>query len=311
MKVDDVNSTAFTEFFILGFPELNDYKLTFFSIILILYSMTICENLLIISLVSTSQRLQSPMYFFLGHLAFTDIVLITIVLPKFLEVIIREGSTIPYVECLAQFELYGGTVCTESYLLTAMSYDRYLAICKPLHYISMMNAKLRYGLTFSSWILSFTLVSVILSLLAELDFCGSNIINHLFCEFSPILELSCSDTSSVNVNMTVLSVPVILINFTCVMISYIYIFRTIFGISTTSGRQKTFFTCSSHLVAVSIYYVSMFVIYTLPNRGNLLTVNKFISLVFIVLYPLLNPIIYSLRNKEIQASVMKYLRVSG
>ncbi|XP_075128411.1 olfactory receptor 6F1-like [Leptodactylus fuscus] len=310
MKVDGVNSTAFTEFFILGFPELNDYKLTFFSIILLLYSMTICENFLIISLVFTSQRLQSPMYFFLGHLALSDIFLITSVVPKFLEVIIREGSIIPYVDCLAQFELYGGVVCTECYLLSAMSYDRYLAICKPLHYISIMSVKLRYSLIFTSWVLSFIIVSISVTLLAQLDYCAPNI-NYFFCDFAPLIELSCSDTTGMSINMTLLSVPVILINFICIMISYAYIFHTIFGISTTSGRQKTFFTCSSHLVVVAIYYVSMFVVYTLPDRGYLLSINKFISLVFIVLTPLLNPIIYSLRNKEIQASVMKYMRVSG
>ncbi|XP_075132060.1 olfactory receptor 5G29-like [Leptodactylus fuscus] len=304
MKVHDENSTTVTEFLILGFSSWNDNKLPFFSIILLLYSMTICENFLIISLVSTSPRLQSPMYFFLGHLAFADIVLVTSIVPKFLEVIVREGSPIPYVECLAQFYLYGGTVCTECYLLSAMSYDRYLAICKPLHYISMMNAKLRYSLTFSSWVLSFTLVSVTLSLLAELDFCNSNIIDHFFCDFAPLLELSCSDTTDVNIIMSVLSVPIILINFICIIISYVSIFNTIFGTSTTSGRQKTFSTCSSHLLVVSIYYGSMFIIYTVPNRGYLFTVNKFIALVFIVLTPLLNPIIYSLRNKEIQASVI-------
>ncbi|XP_075128410.1 olfactory receptor 6C3-like [Leptodactylus fuscus] len=309
MKAEAVNFTKFTEFFLVGFPELNDYKLTFFSIILVMYVMSVCENFLIISLVSTSPRLQSPMYFFLGHLALSDIVLITSVVPKFLEVIIKEGCSIPYVDCLAQFQLYGGTVCVESYLLTSMSYDRYLAICKPLHYVSIMSVKLRYTLVISSWVISYVIVFISLSLLAELDYCDSNI-NYFLCDFAPLTELSCTDTTGMSINMTLLSVPVILINVTCIMVSYVYIFRTIFGISTTSGRQKTFFTCSSHLVAVSIYYVSMFVIYTLPNRGSLLSFNKFVNLIFIVLYPLLNPIIYSLRNKEIQASVIKYIRVS-
>ncbi|XP_075128412.1 olfactory receptor 6F1-like [Leptodactylus fuscus] len=310
MKVGDMNSTTFTEFLILGFPELKNYKLTFFSVVLIMYSLTICENLLIISLVSTSPRLQSPMYFFLGHLAFAELFLITSVVPKFLEVIIREGSTIPYIECLAQFELYGGVNCTECYLLSVMSYDRYLAICKPLHYVSIMSMKLRYSLIFSSWVLGFIIVSISVSLLAQLDYCAPNI-NYFFCDFAPIIQLSCSDTTAMSINMTFLSVPVVLINFTCIMISYAYIFRTIFGISTTSGRKKTFFTCSSHLVVVCIYYGALFVIYTLPNRGYLLYMNRFIALFYTVLTPLLNPIIYSLRNKEIQASVMRYIRVSG
>ncbi|XP_075128419.1 olfactory receptor 6F1-like [Leptodactylus fuscus] len=311
MKVDDVNSTTVTEFLILGFPGLNDYKLTFFSIILMMYSMTICENLLIISLVSTSQRLQSPMYFFLGHLALSDIVLITSIVPKFLDVVIREGSTIPYLECLAQIYLYGGTVSTECFLLTAMSYDRYLAICRPLHYMSIMSVKLRYGLVISSWVISFTLVIITLVLLCDLDFCGPNIINHFFCDFVPLLELSCSDTTAVSIDMMVLSVPIILLPFLFIIVSYVSIFITIFGISSTSGRQKTFSTCSSHLVVVSIYYGSMLIIYLVPFKGHLLNVNKFISLVYIVLTPLLNPIIYSLRNKEIQASLMKSLTVGG
>ncbi|KAG8539979.1 hypothetical protein GDO81_020038 [Engystomops pustulosus] len=305
--MQEVNHTTVTKFFILGFPDLNDYKFPFFSIVLLIYSMTICENLLIIVLVSTSQRLHSPMYFFLGHLALSDMVLVTSIVPKMLEVIIREGSAIPYVGCLAQFYLYGGVVCAECFLLTAMSYDRYLAICKPLHYTSMMSPKLRYLLIFSSWALSFMLVLITFSLVCSLDFCGPNIINHFFCDFAPLLELSCSDTTGVSIEMIVLSFPIILLPFILVIMSYISIFITIFGISSTSGRQKTFSTCSSHLVVVSTYYGSMLIIYMVPYRGHSLPVNKFISFVYIVLTPLLNPMIYSLSNREIQSAVSLYL----
>ncbi|XP_040275056.1 olfactory receptor 6B1-like [Bufo bufo] len=305
----EANSTTVPEFFILGFPALNDYKFSFFSIILIMYSMTICENLLIILLVSTSQRLHSPMYFFLGHLALSDIVLVTIIVPKMLEVIIWEGSTIPYVGCLAQFYLYGGTVCAECFLLSAMSYDRYLAICRPLHYISVMSAKLRYSLIISSWGLSFMLVFITLVFLCNLDFCGSNVIAHFFCEFKPLLDITCSDITAVSINMIVLCLVLVLLPFLLIIISYVCIFITIFGISSTSGRQKTFSTCASHLVVVSTYYGSMLIIYMVPYSGHSLNANKFISLVYIVLTPLLNPIIYSLRNKEIQSSAMKYLNL--
>ncbi|KAM3926720.1 olfactory receptor 5A2-like [Leptodactylus fuscus] len=258
-----------------------------------------------------SQRLQSPMYFFLGHLALSDIFLITSVVPKMLDIVIREGSTIPYIACLAQSYLYGGMISTECYLLSAMSYDRYLAICRPLHYISMMTVKLRYSLVISSWVLSFALLFISILLVCDLDFCGPNVINHFFCDYAPVLELSCSDTTVPDIEMIIIGFPVIILPFLFVITTYVYIFITIFRISSTSGRQKTFSTCSSHLVVVSIYYGSMFIIYMIPYRGHSVTINKFISLVYIVLTPLVNPMIYSLRNKEIQSSVMKYLQVCG
>ncbi|XP_075711679.1 olfactory receptor 1468-like [Rhinoderma darwinii] len=307
MKVHEVNSTTVIEFLILGFPALNDYKFPFFFIILFMYCMTICENLLIILLVFTSQRLHSPMYFFLGHLGLSDIILVSSVVPKMLDVIIKERGVISFVGCLTQLYLYGGTVSAECFLLMAMSYDRYLAICKPLHYISMMSVKLRYSLIISSWVLSFMFALVTLLLLCDLDYCGPNVINHFFCDCAPLLELSCSDTNVVYIEMILLSFPIIVLPFVFIITSYVCIFITIFGISSTSGRQKTFSTCSSHLVVVSIYYGSMLIIYMVPNRGYSMTVNKFISLVYIVLTPLLNPVIYSLKNKEIQSSIIQYL----
>ncbi|XP_056424996.1 olfactory receptor 6B1-like [Hyla sarda] len=192
-----------------------------------------------------------------------------------------------------------------------MSYDRYLAICKPLHYMAMMSVQLRYILVLSSWVLGFMLVLISLVLISSLDFCGPNVMNHFFCDYAPLLELSCSDTTVPNIEMIVLCFPIIILPFLLVIISYVCIFDTIFGISSTTGRQKTFSTCSSHLMVVSIYYGSMLIIYIFPYREDSLNVNKFISLVYIVLNPLLNPIIYSLRNKEIQASIMKYVLDCG
>ncbi|XP_056424982.1 olfactory receptor 11A1-like [Hyla sarda] len=307
MKIQKMNSTTVTKFLLLGFPALNGYKFPFFSIVLSMYCMTICENLLIILLVSTSQRLHSPMYFFLGHLALTDIILITSVVPKMLDVIIREGSVISFSDCFTQFYLYGGTVSAECYLLTVMSYDRYLAICKPLHYVSMMSVQLRYSLVVSSWALSFSIAVITVFLVYDLDFCGPNVINHFLCDFSPLLELSCSDTTVMEIEIIVASVPVILFPFLFIIITYVHIFISIFGISSTSGRKKTLSTCSSHLIVVSTYYGSMLIIYMVPHRGHSVSINKYISLVFIVLTPLLNPVIYSLRNQEIRLSVIKYL----
>ncbi|XP_056424984.1 olfactory receptor 11L1-like [Hyla sarda] len=309
MKIQKRNSTTVTEFLLLGFPTLYNYKFPFFSIVLSMYCMTICENLLIILLVSTSQRLRSPMYFFLGHLALSDIFLVSNIVPKMLDVIIREGSVIPFVECFTQFYLYGGSVCTECFLLTAMSYDRYLAICKPLHYVSMMSVQLRYILVISSWALSFSLAFITFFLVLNLDFCGPNVINHFFCDFAPLLELSCSDTTVMDIEIIVVSVPVVLLPFVFIIITYVHIFITIFGISSISGRQKTFSTCSSHLIVVSTYYGSMLIIYMVPYRGHSVPINKFISLVYIILTPLLNPVIYSLRNLEIRSSVMKYIKL--
>ncbi|KAM8972673.1 olfactory receptor 9G19-like [Pelodytes ibericus] len=295
-----------TEFFILGFPASNAFKVPFFIVILLVYSMTISENVLIILLMSTCHRLRSPMYFFLGHLALCDIILVTNVVPNLLNIIIREGITMPFSGCFTQYFFHGLSVTTECFLLTVMSYDRYLAICDPLHYISIMNVKFRYSSVTCSWMVSCIMSLNILIHTWQLDFCGPNIIDDFFCDFSPLLKLSCSDTTALEINMLLISFPIFLSPFLFIIVTYICITLTIIKIPSITGRQKAFSTCSSHLAVVCTYYGSMLTIYMIPSQGQSLTINRFLSLVYILFTPFLNPVIYSLRNQDIRASLVKY-----
>ncbi|CAH2272525.1 olfactory receptor, partial [Pelobates cultripes] len=301
------------EILILGFPILHAFRIPFFHIILLIYSITLSENILIIILVSTSHQLQSPLYFFLAHLATTDIILVTNVVPNMLYMILREGVTILFWRCMTQFFVHGMSICSECFLLTVMSYDRYLAICTPLHYILIMNKLVRYSSVACCWTLSVIFSLLILVLTCQLDFCGPNVIDHFFCDFAPVLQLSCSETSILTIYMFVLSIPAILITFIFIAGTYICISVAIIKIPSLSGRQKAFSTCSSHLVVVSIshitvvsiFYGSLIGSYMMPAKGKSLTFGKLISLLYTVMTPMINPIIYSLRTKDIKEVLPK------
>ncbi|KAM4749330.1 olfactory receptor 11L1-like [Rhinophrynus dorsalis] len=188
-----------------------------------------------------------------------------------------------------------------------MSYDRYLAICNPLRYHSIMNFKFCLYLIIVSWLISVMVSLNITLLLKQIDFCNNNVIDHFFCDYVPLLELSCSDTSFIVMEELVLSVPVTVSPFVFIVVTYTYIIRTVLKIPSTSGRQKAFSTCSSHLTVVFMYYWTIFIIYLVPSRGYLKHINKFLSLLYTVLTPMLNPIIYSLRNQEIRKSLRKII----
>ncbi|XP_075439883.1 olfactory receptor 11A1-like [Ascaphus truei] len=269
------------------------------------FIVTIAGNFLIIGLVTTSHQLRSPMYFFLCHLSLSDILLITNIVPQMLQVILEEGVTIPLTSCITQFVFNGVSVIAECFLLTVMSYDRYLAICNPLHYSSIMGNRLCYTVVTLCWVLGFMLTLIVAWLVCELQLCGPNVIDHFFCELSTLLELSCSDISIVEIAVFVLGTPVIVFPFVFILLTYVYISQTILRIPSTTGKQKAFSTCSSHLAVVCVYYGTLTAKYIVPSRGQLRNLNKVLSLLYTVLTPLFNPIIYSLRNQEIRAALRK------
>ncbi|KAM8945650.1 olfactory receptor 11A1-like [Pelodytes ibericus] len=300
------NDTSVLEFQLTGFGKLQHLKIPLFCLFFVIYLMIITGNILIISLVLSSKSLRSPMYFFLSHLSICDVLCTTNILPNMLYIILLEIITIPVTSCIFQFYIFGCSTSTESFLLTVMSYDRYLAICYPLHYISIMDLKVQLNLVFWSWILGFACTLFPGILVGTLTFCGPNVIDHFFCDLSPFLSLTCSDNAYlVEIEIVISSIPIILFPFLFIIATYSIIFITIFRIPSKIGRQKAFSTCSSHLIIVCTYYGTLIIVYMVPSKEHFSNVNKALSLMYIVVTPLCNPIIYSLRNKEIHCAMWK------
>ncbi|XP_077329861.1 olfactory receptor 11L1-like [Lithobates pipiens] len=289
-----------TTIFLLGFHNMGKFKLLVFTSILMVYCAAICGNLLIITLVSYSKTLQSPMYFFLFQLSVTDIILITDIAPNMLNILLHGQTSISFPGCITQLYFFVLSETFECLLLTVMSYDRYLAICYPLHYVSIMSQVLCITFVFVAWLLSSSLTSFIIHGVCSLEFCGPNTIDQFFCDFYPLMKLSCSDTSIVRMESTLLCTAVVVLPFFLIVLSYIYIALTILKISSISGRLKSFSTCSSHLTVVSIFYGTLISMYVLPSEGQSQMVSKILSLLYTVFTPFINPFIYSLRNKDIK-----------
>ncbi|XP_069817697.1 olfactory receptor 11L1-like [Dendropsophus ebraccatus] len=302
------NETKVTEFHLSGFHNLYNYRTLFFIVLLVIYIVIVVGNLLIIFLVSFIDHLKVPMFFFLKHLAMADVLLTTIVIPVMLDMILRHGRVISVIGCLTQLSLYGIFVSVQCFLLAVMSYDRYLAICSPLHYASFMNPSRCLQLVSTSWSLVVTTVLSELVSISQFEFCGPNIIDHFFCDLNPVVELSSSDTSTVIMEDFVFSIFMVICPFTFIIITYICILITIMKITSTSGRKKTFSTCSSHLTTVCTYYMTLITVYMSPSDKSPSNVNMYLSLLYIVLTPLMNPFIYSLRNHEFEGAIKKILK---
>ncbi|XP_066445778.1 olfactory receptor 11L1-like [Eleutherodactylus coqui] len=291
------SSNKVTNILLLGFENLHNFEIFLFLFFLLIFCVTVCGNLLIILVVSYNRSLHSPMYFFLTQLSFLDILLTTIIVPNLLRLMLYEGGFVSFNGCLIQFFSFSASEAMECFLLSVMSYDRYQAICHPLHYNSVMDLTFCIKAVVLCWVMTFAVILTLSIMMSRLDFCGPNIIDHFFCDLDPILQLSCSDTFFVKIEDMIMAGPFVICPFIMIMLSYVHIITTILKIPSVTGRQKTFSTCSSHLAVVSLYYGSLISIYLFPNRNN---IKKILSLLYTVVTPLLNPMIYSLNNRDIK-----------
>ncbi|XP_029435727.1 olfactory receptor 5B21-like [Rhinatrema bivittatum] len=305
--MDIENMTLVAEFIILGLSDNPQLQVPLFLVFLVIYIITLLGNLVIITVIYADPRLHTPMYFFLCSLSLTDICCTSTVIPKLLEIFLSGNKTISYAGCMVQLYFFLGFTGIEAFLLTAMAYDRYAAVCHPLHYSVIMNQRACVLLTATSWIIGFLPSETITASVTRLSFCGSNKVNHFFCELMPLLKLSCTDTAGPEtilfVEIALLSVPAFLVT----LISYTYIISAILRIRSAEGKRKAFNTCSSHLIVISIYYLSLFSIYMSPSSTYSQEQGKILSVVYTSVTPMLNPIIYSLRNKEVKDALRKVI----
>ncbi|XP_074023875.1 olfactory receptor 5AP2-like [Numenius arquata] len=302
------NRTSSTDFVLLGISDVPTHQNLLFLLLLMIYSVTMVGNILIVVLVVADRQLHTPMYFFLGNLSSLESCYSSTILPRLLVSFLTGDSTISAHGCMAQFYFFASFATTECYLLVAMSCDRYLAICQPLLYASLMTWKVSIHLAAASWLLGSLLLVVVTVFLSQLQFCCPRAIDHFFCDFTPLLELACSDTRVFTFIGLIFAFLDLIFPFLFTLASYMCIIATILRIPSSSGRQKAFSTCSSHLTVVTVFYGTLFIVYMLPRTARLRQLNKVFSFFYTILTPLLNPLIYSLRNREVREAMRKMIR---
>ncbi|XP_063312554.1 olfactory receptor 6F1-like [Pelobates fuscus] len=301
------NQTLVTEFIILGFPSLQKLYPALFLIFLVIYLFTITGNVVIFLIVFLNYKLQIPMFFFLNHLSAMEIWYTSVIVPKMLANFVAKSRSISFNNCMIQLYLFSSLGASECYLLTAMAYDRFLAICNPLHYSTRMTNSTAHQMASGSWFGGFISPILPVVLISKLVYCGPNQVNYFYCDSQPLLRLSCSDTRLTEMAITTLATGLIFSSFLLTVISYIFIISTILRIPSVTGRKKAFSTCASHLTVVLIYYGTITCMYMQPMSRFSLDINKVLSLLYTVVTPMLNPIIYSLRNREIRESLGKII----
>ncbi|XP_059101394.1 olfactory receptor 6C3-like [Peromyscus eremicus] len=294
------NHTVITEFVLLGITDDPELQLVLFIFLLITCILSITGNLIIIILTLLDSHLKTPMYFFLQNFSFLEITFTSVSIPRFLGSIITKVKTISYNNYLAQLFFFISMGVSEFFLLTAMSYDRYVAICKPLHYTTIMNQKVCTLLVLTAWLAGFLTIFPPLMLVLKLDFCASNVIDHFSCDYFPILQLSCSDTRSLEMIGFYFAFVTLLFTLALVILSYICIISTILRFPSASQRKKAFSTCSSHMIVISMSYGSCIFIYVKPSAQERASLTKAVAVLNTSIAPMLNPFIYTLRNQQVK-----------
>uniref|UniRef100_A0A096N439 Olfactory receptor family 6 subfamily C member 74 n=2 Tax=Papio anubis TaxID=9555 RepID=A0A096N439_PAPAN len=294
------NHTTVANFILLGLTDDPQLQVIIFLLLFFTYMLSVTGNLTIITLTLLDLHLKTPMYFFLRNFSFLEVSFTTVCIPKFLVSMATGDKTISYNDCAAQLFFTILLGATEFFLLAAMSFDRYVATCKPLHYTTIMSSRVCNLLVFASWMAGFLIIFPPLMMGLQLDFCAANTVDHFFCDVSPVLQLSCTDTNVIELMMLLSAILTLLVTLVLVILSYTNIFRTVLKIPSSQQRKKAFSTCSSHLVVVSISYGSCIFMYVKPSAKERVSLNKGIALLSTSVAPMLNPFIYTLRNKQVK-----------
>ncbi|XP_003341727.1 olfactory receptor 13C9 [Monodelphis domestica] len=305
--MEGVNWTSRKEFVLLGFSDYPKTEMLIFILCLIMYLVILMGNSIIIVLTILDCHLHTPMYFFLSNLSFLDICFTSFFVPKMLTNFLSENKTISFYGCMIQMYITLSMGSTECVLLATMAYDRYVAICNPLRYPIIMNKRLCVQLVITSWVIGFLDSAMETALVIGLPFCGKNIINHFVCELLAILKLVCVDISLNEIILLIDSMTFAFSPLLLIITSYIFILSAILRINSAEGRKKAFSTCSSHLTVVTVFYGTILFIYMKPRSKNSIA-DKFITLFYSVMTPMLNPIIYTLRNKEVNRAMRNVLK---
>ncbi|XP_069057624.1 olfactory receptor 8I2-like [Pleurodeles waltl] len=299
------NQTVNTDFYLVGFSDVPELQGLLFCVFVSVYLMIAAGNLIIMTVVYSDRRLHTPMYFFLSNLSFVDIGYTSVIFPKMLVGFSLEDTHISFKACMLQLYFFVALIVVEIVLLSIMAYDRYVAICNPLHYAIIMNKEVCLKLATGAWIIGFLEPIVHTILISNFSFCQTHQINHFFCDITALMKLSCTSTRNVEIMSFTLGVIVPIFSIILIITSYVKIISAILKIKTTAGRQKAFSTCASHLTVVVLYYGSLMFVYLRPASTYSVGQSKVLSFLYIALSPMCNPIVYTLKNQEFKNALKR------
>ncbi|KAG8449932.1 hypothetical protein GDO86_016565 [Hymenochirus boettgeri] len=303
--MEALNETLENSFILLGLTSVPYLQALCVLIFLIMFIITLSGNFLLIFMVLVNPQLQKPMYFFLSNLSVIDICFSSTIVPRLIVNTIAQDRSVSILGCATQMYLHLSLGATECLILAVMAYDRYAAICRPLEYNTIMNKNFCVYMAAGSWMFCFISSLIHVVFVFQLPYCRSHNINHFFCEMPPFLRLSCKDTWLNEIAMNVSAGLVAMCSFFLTLISYIHIISTVLRIRSTEGRRKAFSTCTSHLTVVSIYYSTIMFMYMRPGSAHYPDTDKTVSIIYTAVTPMLNPIIYSVRNKDVKSAIRK------